>query len=50
LALPAKRVYILKADVRKRPLGIEAVEDKRAQHVVSRVLSAIYEEDFLGFS
>jgi retron-type reverse transcriptase len=27
-----------------------AVEDKRAQHAVTRVLSAIYEEDFLGFS
>ncbi|MDR3204748.1 MAG: hypothetical protein LBV23_08395 [Deltaproteobacteria bacterium] len=44
-------VYIIpKADGRKRPLGIEAVEDKRVQHAVSRVLSAIYEEDFLGFS
>ncbi|MDR3205351.1 MAG: hypothetical protein LBV23_11540 [Deltaproteobacteria bacterium] len=39
-----------KADGRKRPLGIVAVEDKRAQHAVSRVLSAIYEEDFLSFS
>ncbi|MDR3204945.1 MAG: hypothetical protein LBV23_09430 [Deltaproteobacteria bacterium] len=27
-----------------------AVEDKIAQHAVSRVLSAIYEEDYLGFS
>jgi retron-type reverse transcriptase len=42
--------YIPKADGRKRSLGIVAVEDKRAQHAKSWVISAIYEEDFPGFS
>jgi group II intron reverse transcriptase/maturase len=33
-----------------RPLGIAALEDKIVQHAVGQVISAIYEEDFLGFS
>ena len=33
-----------------RPLGIAAVEDKIVQQAVVKVLSMIYEEDFLGFS
>lgn len=33
-----------------RPLGIAAVEDKIVQQAVVKVLSAIYETDFLGFS
>jgi len=33
-----------------RPLGIAALEDKIVQHAVGKVLAAIYEEDFLGFS
>src|SRR6516165_4848716 len=49
-ALPSKRAYILKQDGRDRPLGIAALEDKIVQHAVGRVLSQIYEEDFLGFS
>lgn len=32
------------------PLGIAALEDKIVQHAVGRVLSQIWEEDFLGFS
>ena len=34
----------------KRPLAVAALEDKIVQRAVAAVLSAIYEEDFLGFS
>lgn len=49
-AMPSKRVYIRKPDGRMRPLGISALEDKIVQHAVGRVLAAIFEQDFLGFS
>jgi group II intron reverse transcriptase/maturase len=49
-AKPSKRVYIEKADGRKRPLGIASLEDKIVQHAVRTVLQCIYEVDFIGFS
>src|SRR5437763_10227638 len=49
-ALPSRRSYIPKEDGSKRPLAVAALEDKIVQRAVAAVLSAIYEENLLGFS
>lgn len=45
-----RRHYIPKGKKQKRPLGILTLEDKLLQTAVSRILQAIFEEDFLESS
>jgi retron-type reverse transcriptase len=42
-----RRHYIPRSDGKQRPLGIPATKDKLLQCAVTRLLQAVYEQDFV---
>ena len=51
-AKPVRRAYIAKVSEpgKFRPLGVPVLEDKIVQRAMAEALSALYEQDFAGFS
>lgn len=50
MAPPVRRAYVPKEGGASRPIGVPTIEDKIVQAAVARILSAIYEADFLPCS
>ena len=50
VAPPVRRSYVPKEGGALRPIGVPTIEDKIVQAAVARILSAIYEQDFLPCS